>query len=292
MSELTKKSGFSRFLVIWAGQFLSIIGSGLTGFGLGVWVFQETGSSTYYALIVLFTVLPGLLATPFGGVLADRYNRKFLMIVSNFGASFAILCLFTLIMFNSLEIWHIYVGMGFASIFTGLQYPAFKAAITDLVPKEYYAQASGLTQAAMGAQYIISPLAAGLMLDGIGVNGIMIIDFVTFLIAVSTLLLTFIPNNVYQSIEEKKQSFFKNFNESIKYLKTRDGLMLLLIVLTVTNIFQGLLVVLVGPMILSFTTAKALGIGQSVAGLGMLLTSVYVGVKGMKSNLIRSICFF
>jgi MFS transporter, DHA3 family, macrolide efflux protein len=64
------------FVLIWAGQFVSALGSGLTAFALDVWVFQRTGSITQFALATLFFVLPRVLIAPLAGVVVDRWNRR------------------------------------------------------------------------------------------------------------------------------------------------------------------------------------------------------------------------
>ena len=88
--ETTKsKTQFAEmrdFLVLWFGQLISTIGSGMTSFALGVYVFQRTNSATDFALIFLAGMLPRVLFSPFAGVLADRLDRRKLMVVSDLGA--------------------------------------------------------------------------------------------------------------------------------------------------------------------------------------------------------------
>lgn len=86
MTGSTRPKGFRSFLVIWFGQLVSLTGSGLTGFALGVWVYQRTGSVTQFALISLFTALPGIVFSPLAGALVDRWDRRWAMILSDAGA--------------------------------------------------------------------------------------------------------------------------------------------------------------------------------------------------------------
>ena len=94
-----KKSNFSKFLLLWAGEFISAIGGGLTSFGLGVYVFQQTGSAGSMALVTLLAFLPTLLLSVPAGVLADRHDRRLLMMVgdgcSAFGILYILLCMMT-----------------------------------------------------------------------------------------------------------------------------------------------------------------------------------------------------
>lgn len=75
------KSNFSKFMLLWTGEFVSSIGGGLTSFGLGVYVFNQTGSAASMALVTLLTFLPTLLFSVPAGVLADRYDRRLLMMM-------------------------------------------------------------------------------------------------------------------------------------------------------------------------------------------------------------------
>ena len=83
----TVSGGFRTFIVVWAGQLVSLVGSALTGFALAVWVFQETGSATRLALVLLSTILPGIVLGPLAGALVDRWDRRWAMILSDSGAA-------------------------------------------------------------------------------------------------------------------------------------------------------------------------------------------------------------
>ena len=73
---MDRKRKFNRFLLLWSGELVSSIGSGLTSFGLGVYVFRQTGSAADMALVSLLAFLPTLLLSVPAGVLADRCDRR------------------------------------------------------------------------------------------------------------------------------------------------------------------------------------------------------------------------
>ncbi len=79
--------GGRTFMVVWSGQVVSNLGSAMTSFGLGIWVYLETGSATRLALIVLSARLPALLVSPFAGALVDRWDRRWAMILADSGAA-------------------------------------------------------------------------------------------------------------------------------------------------------------------------------------------------------------
>ena len=80
---MKKNNGFSKFMILWLGELISSIGSGLTSFGLGVYIFETTGSVTNMALITLLGFLPNLVLSVFAGVLADKYDRRSLIFFFN-----------------------------------------------------------------------------------------------------------------------------------------------------------------------------------------------------------------
>ena len=174
----------SSFLIVWFGQLVSSIGSGLTAFALGIYIFQQTGSATCYSLILLAVFLPSLLLKPIGGTLADRVNRKALMIIGDLGSAVGVVFIVLLMFVGKTDIWIIYLGTIVSSIFVALQNPAYKASVTDLVDKAFYSKASGLMQLAESSKFLVSPIIAGFLLKYMNIKQILIIDAITFLIAI------------------------------------------------------------------------------------------------------------
>ncbi len=193
MSRRAGPEGFGAFLLIWFGQSVSLVGSGLTGFALGVWVYQRTGSVTQFALISLFTTLPGIVFSPIAGALVDRWDRRRAMILSDSGAGVCTLGMALLLMADRLEVWQIYVAMAISSTFSAFQWPAYSAATTLLVPKEQLGRASGMVQVGEAVAQIVSPVLAGVLMGTIGLQGVMLIDVATLLFALGTLLVVRIP---------------------------------------------------------------------------------------------------
>jgi MFS family permease len=139
-------------------------GSGLTGFALGVWVCQQTGSVTQFALIALFSTLPGIIFSPFAGALVDRWDRRIAMIVSDAGAALCTAIIALLLFTGGLKIWHLYLLLSISSTFSAFQWPAYSAATTLLVPKAQLGRASGMVQIAEAVAGIGSPVLAGVLM--------------------------------------------------------------------------------------------------------------------------------
>jgi len=273
--------GFRTFSIIWAGQLISLIGSGLTGFALGVWVYQRTGSVTQFALISLFTALPGILFSPLAGALVDRWDRRWAMILSDSGSALCTLSMALLLLANRLEVWHIYLAMGLSSTFSAFQWPAYSAATTLLVPKKHLGRASGMVQFGQALAQIISPTLAGVLMGIIQVQGIILIDFATFFFALFTLLLVRIPRPERTAAGEAGQgSLWREAAYGGKYILARPGLLGLLLLFATTNFAAGIVQVLFTPLVLSFATTAILGAILSVGGLGFLSGGLTMSVWG------------
>ena len=127
------------FFTIWAGQFISVLGSGLTSFALGVWIYDQTGQATPFALTALFATMPAIILMPIAGSFADRYSRRRIMVIADTGAAAVTGITFLLLFFGDLQIWHIYLLAFFNSSFSAFQEPAYSASVTMLVPKAHLA---------------------------------------------------------------------------------------------------------------------------------------------------------
>ena len=273
----------NKFLVIGLGQVISMLGSGLTAFALGVWIFQKTGQATPFALTILFANLPRILLLPLAGSLADRWNRRLVMILSDVGNALVTLGVFFSLTFSNLEVWHVYLIATLGSIFSAFQEPAYTASMTMLVPKKDLARANGMVQMGQALEMVITPLIAGLLFVSIGITGILTIDFVTFLFAVGALLIVKIPQPELSDEHKQSSSVVSDARFGWEYLKARPGLFGLLWYYAMMNFLLNWSGVLTGPMLLSQTSPRTLGIVQMVVGIGMLaggiLSSVWRGPK-------------
>ena len=284
-SEKALHSQYSTFLLIWAGEFLSIIGTGLTVFALGVYVYQRTHSASSYVSILLCVFLPPFLLKPYGGVLADRYDRRLMMILGDSGASLGLIFIFLMMLSGKIELWCIYLGIAMSSVFTAFQEPAYKALVTDLLPEEQYAKASGLMQLASSAQYLISPFLAGLLLSIMRVEYIFLLDISTLFIA-SGIVFWIRKTLGGHTIEPSKQRFFADLKEGIQAFSQNRGVVQLVLTIMLVLFFVGLLQSLLVPMLLNLTTPKTVGISQSLCASGMILGSLFIGMFGGRQRYV------
>ena len=283
-----EKSPFSRFLVIWSGEFLSGIGTGLTAFTLAAYAFRQTGLATSAAMIVLFTFLPAFLLRPVGGVLADRMDRRLLMIFGNLGSALGIVLILVLMTVNNHGLWVIYPGVVLSSVFVAFHNPAYKASVSDFLPRELYEKASGLLQLSGSAPLLLAPFIAGFLMSVIDIRFILLIDILTFVF--SAVVILFIRRTMKDNVKEKSKSkeshFIKEMAEGFKMIVENRGILILTSVVSLILFYVGLLQALLGPMVLSFTDTATLGAVQSICAVGMLISSLLIGGFGGRRRFV------
>ena len=269
------------FFALSFGQLVSLIGSSLSGFALGVWVYQSTGSVTQYVFIAFFTTLPGILLAPLAGVLVDRWDRRWTMILSDTGAGLCTLFLATMFLAHRLEVWHIYLAMAIVSTVTSVQWPAFSSSTILMIPKEQLGRINGVIQGGFAVAQIVAPALAGALVVNIGVQGVILIDFATFLISITTLMLVRIPRpTLTEDAKANQGSLFKEAAYGLRYLTSRPGLMALLVFFSISTFLVCTVGILATPLVLSFASPAEVGLLLTVGGIGMLIGSLLMGIWG------------
>ena len=276
------KSNYKKFLFLWSGQLISAVGSGLTGFGLGVYVFQKTGSAASMALVSLLAFLPTLLLSAPAGVLADRYDRRLLMIAGDGLSALGLIYILICMVRGGAEMYQICLGVFTSSVFSSLLEPSYRATVTDLLTKEEYSRASGMVSIAGSARYLISPLIAGLLLTVTDVKLLLAIDVGTFFLTAACTAM--VRKSIPAKSPEETGGFMQSFQEGWAAVTQKRGVLILIIVSSVMTCFMGALQILAEPMILDFQSSKVLGIAETTCACGMLVSSVILGVRGLKRN--------
>lgn len=265
------RKGLRTFIIIWAGQLASMIGSGLIGFSLGVWIYDQTGQATPFALTALFSTIPRILLSPIAGAVSDRLNRKMIMLVSDSLSGLITLGTAFLLLTGQLQVWMVYLVSFLGAIFAAFQQPAYTASVVMLVPKAQLTRANSMIQMGHAIETLITPILAGALFVSIGMRGIILIDIATFLIAVFSLLLVSIPQPEKKTgAEVESPSIFNDISFGWRYLADRGGLLGLLFYFASVNFFFNLSAVMLGPLVLSFSSATSMGVAQTVMGGGML----------------------
>ncbi len=274
--------GIRTFFTIWFGQLISLLGSQLTGFALGVWVYEQTHSVSMIALTQVALQAPFVILSPLAGVLADRWNRRTAMIVSDFGAGLAVLAAGVLFLTGHLQAWMVIPINLWMSSFQTLMWPSVTAATTLLVPKEHYGRASAFTQLGEALPALAGPAMAGILYASIQLGKMALIDFASYLFAVFLMLLFVrIPSPASTTQEGRGgSSFWKDMRFGWDYIIARRGLLALLIMFLVFNFLTGVIGPLITPLILDNWDATTLGYLSTLMGGGVLAGTLVMSAWG------------
>ena len=282
---MNRKSNFGKFVLLWSGELISSIGGGLTSFGLGVYIFRETGSAASMAIVTLLGFLPTLILSVPAGVLADRYDRRLLMMIGDGCSAIGIIYILVCMIRGEASLVQICAGVFVSAVFSALLEPAFRSTITDLLTEDEYSKASGFVSLAGSARYLFSPVIAGFLLSVSDVKLLLIIDICTFVITVTAAAV--VRKGLETKIAEHKETFIQSIKGGWQALTEKRGVIVLVVVSSAITMFMGVLQILVEPLMLSFADAKTLGIAETVCACGMLASGLYLGVKGIKNHFVK-----
>ena len=288
----TRPTGMFAFTIVWIGQLISLTGSQMTGFALTVWAWLITGEATALALVGFFAFAPTVFVSPFAGALVDRWNRKFVMMLSDLAAVMSTMVVFLLFFTGNLQIWHLYITGAFSGAFGAFQFPAYSAAVTTMVSKKQYGRASGMLSMAQFGSNILAPVLAVVLLTTIGIPGILAIDMVTFLVAIGALLFVHIPQPaVTEEGRKSKGSFWKESVYGFRYIVKRPSLLALQLIFFTVNLVVTSATTVMAPMLLARTgnDATVLGIVQSAIGLGGIVGSILLSIWGGPKRRIHGV---
>ena len=269
--------GMQAFYALLGGQLISVLGSGMTRFGLGVWILAETGNTSAYTTMMFFAVFPAGLGALFTGPFIDRWDRRRLFIGANLVASLAILAMAILFFTGSMTLWHLYLAMAINGIASAFISPAMQSSARLLVPKERLNRASGLSQLLRPMETILAPSLAGFIVGAFGLEIVFIVDFITFLINIIILSVMSIPRLPQAAEQTGRMNFWADLSTGIRYIRERPAFVTLLSLFTIILFFlPGLAYSLVTPLVLSFESEKTLGLILSAFGVGSIVGGVFL----------------
>lgn len=262
-------------------QALSLIGSRISGLAISIYIFQQTGNATPLALVAFFFVLPQVLTAGLAGALADRWNRRYMLVLSDAGQALGSLLLLLSFASGSFQLWHLYAVTLLQSIFSAFQAPAFQASMTLMIPDDQRDRANAIQQLTGPVSGIIAPALAGVIYGLVGVVGSILIDLATFLVAVLVVYRAHIPQPKETAEGEAlRGSMLADMFNGFRWLRARPSLFALTLFVTFVNFLVGGIAALETPYILSRVSndETVLGVLLTVLNLGALAGGIVMSV--------------
>jgi MFS family permease len=262
-----------KVYLLWLGQTVSWTGSSMSFFAIGVWIYETTGKASALSTILFIVAIVGVVTGPFGGVLADRFPRKTLIII--FDLIIAVLmCVIGYLALNDILTLTLLIPFALAfGIFEIAHWTTWSAFLGDVVKKQEVTKVSALFESAEAISVLIGPIGGAFIYSFFGLPGVILVDLITCFFGIATITMF-----KSKKVDIKGKLSFRNVYfdliEVYNWLKKQKGLLSLVSILAIGNFLWGFTSVLIPPMILSFTDARGLGIVESSVGLAFLFGSI------------------
>ncbi len=286
MNQAKTKSPQSMkpFFILWSGQSVSLLGSQLVQFALIWWLTQTTGSATVLAMASLAGFLPQVILGPFVGVLVDRWNRRLTMFVADASVAAATVVLAYLFWSGAAQTWHVFAILFVRSLAGSFHWPAMMASTTLMVPKEHLTRIQGLNQALNGGLSIVSAPLGAFLLGVLPLQGVLAIDVVTAVFAITPLFFIAVPQPERQPNGEETSlaSFWTDMREGFNYLRSWRGLLVMSGLAMIVKILLNPAFSLIPLLVTGHFGGDAmqLGILESTAGVGIVIGGLALSAWG------------
>jgi diaminobutyrate-2-oxoglutarate transaminase len=281
------------FTLLWLSETAMSFGSALMNFALSTWIFQQTGSAERFSYAILAAAVPALLLTPVAGNLADRFDRRWVIVSCDMAMAAVIAALAWLWFHNMLAPWHLYLLNAASASISSLRVPAYSTVVSIIVPKDRLTQASGLTGMSQAMLDIFAPLIAGYIVGSHGLGGVIGVDILMILcggiaVFMSMLRATQAIRRALASAQHANEhTALSTFRAAARYFK---GFPALIGLASYGMLQQSLLLlssVMLTPLVLSTQSSKALGIVLMCGALGGLAGSLLLLVARPSEGLMQ-----
>lgn len=286
-------NGLHTFIILWATQGFSALGSSMTSYALVIWAYQQEGSALASSLLTVCSYAPYVLLSIFAGALSDRWNKKLTMLVCD---SFAALCTLSVLAFlatGRLELWHLYVVNALSGLGNTLQQPASDVAVSLLTPKEQYQKAAGMRAFSNSLVTILAPVFATALLSALGIYAVIAFDLLTFTTAFLCLVFFVkIPERDLSKGSEGQSSVLVAAGQGLRYLGENRGILDLILFLASINLVASVYNAALPAMLLSRNGGSqgALALVSACTGLANVAGSAIATFLPAPRSRVRAIC--
>jgi len=275
-----------NFYILWSTQSISQLGSAMTAFALTLWLYEKTGSALNTALLTICSYVPYVLISIFAGALTDRFDKKKTMLICDAIAAMTTVTVFALLKYDALTVWHLYALNALNGLMNTVQEPASEVALTLIIPDEYYQRTSGLMSFSRSTISILNPLLAAALYSFAGMNLVVAVDLLSFLIAFLALAAWIKIPSITEESSERVTELAK---EGVRFLKSNPMVLTLIIFMAGVNLvasaFDAVLPAFVIPNPRGGT--NVLGIVTSCSGVAMVAGSLIASVLPKPKDRIR-----
>jgi DHA3 family macrolide efflux protein-like MFS transporter len=275
----------AHFFSFWTGQAVSLFGTELVQFALIWWLTSTTHSATVLATASLAAMLPRVILAPAAGVWVDRWNRRWVMMLSDALVALASLVLIVLFALGAAPVWAVYVIVFIRSAGNAFQLPAMQASTSLMVPETQLARVAGFNQTLAGSMTIVAPPVGALLLQTMPLQAILSIDVITALLGIVPLFFIHVPQPAPRAetgAAGAGRSFWPEMRAGLRYVLAWPGLLVLLSMALVLNFLFSPTGALLPILVTKHFGGGAFQLAglDSAEGIGIVVGGLVLGMWG------------
>ncbi|QWI71879.1 MFS transporter [Bacillus mycoides] len=279
-----------NIILMMIGKMTSLLGAGIYTFAMGLYVLKTTGSGMGFATTLICGSIPRMICGPIAGAVADRVNRRWLVIGTDLLSSLTMLIMFILATIFGPSLLFIYVSAALLSICASFYSVSLTSSIPNLVDEERIQKASALNQTASSLSNILAPIIGGVVFGFFSIKTFFLLNSITFFLAVIVQL--FIVFDLYKKeLVESKEHFLTSIKEGFSYVKRQHEIYGLMKIAVGVNFFASALFVSLPYIIIKnlHLSSKQLGVVEGMLAVGMLIGAIVLSVRKEVNNPFRSV---
>jgi len=224
-----------NFILLMIGSFASLVGSGIQSFALSLYILKITGSVTQFATVLTIGIIPRLIFSTIGGVFADWFDRKKIIVYLDIARGIIICGLLAINMTGQLGLVHIYVSVILLSTISAFFSPAIATVIPTVVDREELMQANSINSLLSGTGQLIAPIIGGLLLSFSSLSVIFVINALSFLLSGIMECFIKIPR-INKKTKYNLKEFGKSFKEGLEFTFQNRLLSILIVCCFMVNL--------------------------------------------------------
>lgn len=283
-SQTKQKNLYNKnFMILVVGQIISLFGSAIQRFALSLYLLDLTGSASIFATILAISIAPIILLSPFAGVMADRFNRRNIMVVLD-SISAAVIAVYGVILFTDNDHYLIVaVMMLLLSGISTLYQPSVTASIPSIVEEEHLMKANGIVYQVSSLSNFLGPILAGVLYGLLGIKGVIVINGISFLVSAIMELFLTIPYEKKESVHSPWHTFRLEIAEGVNYLRKENRIVFRMIFTSgLYNLFLVPVFSVGAPYIIKVTlgmSSEMYGLAEGVIAFGMIIGAFIISHK-------------
>ena len=282
-----------NFRLFWCGQMISLIGSYMQSIGETWLVLELTHSAWQLGLVGALQALPVLLFSIFGGVFADRWPKRRVLLVTQAAAMIQALLLWALIATGTLQLWHLYVLALLLGLTNSLGRPASRAFVVEMVGREDLPNAVALNSSLSSLTRIVGPGLAGIIIAASGVTTLFLLNALSFLAVLVGLALIKSHELHAQALGHKsvgeRQNTWQSLREGVAYVWKTPAVLLLVLVVGLVLLFGSNFNVVLPLFATNVLHVGATGFGflSAATDVGALLSGLWLAWSNQQPTIRR-----